>query len=111
MLKKTQRLTTPLFTEVMTKGKVIHSPLFILRIMKYGQISRISVTVSKKVAKTAVERNKIRRRTYSVVHKLHPTLLPGFATVLIAKQPVSSVGMPTLEKDIKEIFVKSGLLK
>jgi ribonuclease P protein component len=47
--------------------------------------SKISFTVSKKVAKTAVERNKTRRRCYGAVAKILPEIKTSFLLVFNIK--------------------------
>jgi ribonuclease P protein component len=64
MLKKTQRLGRKEFADVFKKGKRQPLPLFLVVSDVSLQKSGIAVVVSKKVAKTAVLRNKIRRRVY-----------------------------------------------
>ncbi len=111
MLASSQRLTIPLFKNVMDKGRSMHSSLFIFRLAKIGGNSRFSVSVSKKVAKKAVDRNKIRRRAYSVLNSLYSRIQNGFHGVLIAKNTASKAPFQEISADIEGFFVKSGLLK
>ncbi len=111
MLQSSRRLTTALFTEVMLKGRVFHSTLFTLRATKSDGISRFSVAIPKKVAKTAVERNKLRRRAYSALRTVYPQVLPGFHGVLIAKSQLLDAKFAEIAPSLQEFFVKSGLLK
>lgn len=71
MILKSNRLSSRDFELVMKKGRIFNSALFSLKTLKNKDFLGIkaSVVVSKKVAKTAVLRNKIRRRVYSVVGK------------------------------------------
>jgi ribonuclease P protein component len=73
--------------------------------------SRFGVSVPKKVAKTAVERNKIRRRVYSVIKKVESLLITGKNSIFIMKAGSEKIGFEELTNEIKKIFVKSGLLK
>lgn len=111
MLPSSKRLTTPLFKEVMDKGKLVHSSFFSLKIMKATGESRFSVAVSKKIAKSAVERNKIRRRSYSAIRMVLPRLPEGIHGVFMAKAPILKSTLPDISKEVELIFVKSGLLK
>ena len=115
MLPRSKRLTTALFTEVMTQGKILHSPFFTIRLMKTATTSlketRFSVVVSKKIVKTAVERNKIRRRVYSIVRASIGKISPGFHIVLLAKQPLLKAKIQDIATDLSTLFVKSGLIK
>src|SRR3989344_5648297 len=74
MLPNQKRLTTTLFKDTIDGGMTYHSSLFILKLLKTIGPSRFSVSVPKKVAKSAVERNKIRRRVYSAIRILYPNI-------------------------------------
>ena len=58
---------------------------------------RIAVVVSKKVAKSAVSRNRIRRRVFEVIREQVETLPPGFEGVFgvfdssVAEQPIEQL--------------------
>ncbi len=111
MLPSSKRLSTALFKEVITKGKHLHSPLFVLRAIKTEGLSRFSVSVPKKVAKTAVLRNKLRRRFYSALNPLFVEIKPGIHGVFIVKETILKAHFKSLSTELREFFVKSGLLK
>lgn len=70
MIPKKSRITRENFEKVMKKGGLLNSSLFSLRFLQNPyKTTHFSVVVSKKVAKTAVSRNRIRRRAYSVLKK------------------------------------------
>ena len=118
MLPRSQRLPTKLFDAVLNKGRIIHSPAFYLRTLKIssednikpGQ-SKISIVVPVKVAKKAVVRNRIRRLSYRAVKKIYGSMLPSICVIVFAKQPVCQMETEDLEKEIKDVFVKAGLLR
>jgi ribonuclease P protein component len=98
MLKRSNRLSTKQFLEVMEKGRVTHSPLFVMRTLGTQVVSikedgvrskrpagragggskgentrldiRIAAVAPKKVAPTAVLRNSIKRHIYEAVQPL-----------------------------------------
>lgn len=111
MLPSSKRLTIPLFKEVIDKGRSLHSDFFIIRLLKSSGQSRFSVSVPKKVAKGAIERNKIRRRAYSVIAAIYSKAKSGIHGVLVAKSPVSKADFQDILSDIESFFVKTGLLK
>ena len=111
MLPASKRLSVPLFATVLAKGSIVHSPLFTARIMKTAGPSRFSAVISKKIAKTAVERNKLRRRIYSGVGSLIAKLKPGFHVLLMAKPPLTKASLPNIALDLESLFVKSSLIK
>lgn len=111
MLGRSNRLTTELFKEIMEKGHGFHSPFFLLKLQKSDDLSRFGVSVPKKVAKTAVLRNKLRRRVYTVIRNLEDRIERGLLVVLVLKIGSEALKMDELFKEIEKIFVKSGVIK
>ena len=95
----------------MEKGRMTHSPLFVIKSISTQETSRFSVSVPKKVAKTAVQRNKIRRQVYSAVKKIEPQVKSGLSGMIIVKAGSEKLSFEALTVEIKDIFVKSGFLK
>lgn len=98
MLAKQQRLSRREFDRVFQHGVRSHTP--------YGQViytsapsAKAAVVVSKKVAKSAVERNRLRRRVYSI---LENTTLPPAHYIFILKPSIRDI------KDgaLNDIFTK-----
>jgi len=79
--------------------------------------SRFAVSVSKKVAPTAVERNRIRRRTYAALRSffdekgLKPATNFPIEAVLVAKNGIQKLNTVEILADIRSSFVKNGILK
>lgn len=63
---------------VMSNNQITHSKFFAVRWMtnEHHHYPRVSVVVSKKVFKSAVKRNRIRRRIYEIVRHLLPDSPP-----------------------------------
>lgn len=70
---------------VYRNGNVSRSRLFVVRAIVNSRRSdsRCSVVVSKKVLKSAVGRNRIRRRTYHLLHAQIPRLIDSQDVVVI----------------------------
>jgi len=111
MLPSAKRLSAEKFKVVIEKGAFFHSDFILLRLMKTQEKSRFAVSVPKRVAKTAVLRNKMRRRVYSAVGTMESMIKPGFNVILIMKSGAQKVSLKGLVLDIGKIFVKSGILK
>lgn len=111
MLSSKKRLSTTLFKEVILRGSIFHGTFSVLRCQNSQGISRFGVSVPKKVAKTAVSRNKIRRRVYSVIKSLESGLISGKNVVIVMKAGSEKAHFEELNKETEKIFVKSGLLK
>jgi ribonuclease P protein component len=96
----------------MQGGKVFYDDFFISKcISSNDNISHFAVSIPKKVAKTAVSRNKIRRRIYSIIRKLKNSLISHKNLVLIAKNGIDKISFIKLTEEVEKIFVKYGLLK
>lgn len=85
MLAKHQRVPRPEFTQAFAHGVRRHTPLFTV-VVATSLSNKAAVVVSKKVAKKAHDRNRIRRRLYAV---LAPFLNSGanVGTVLVLTKP------------------------
>lgn len=74
MLPKNRRIERKFFNQIMRSDKRLNSPSFVLYITKInrekpGLPSRFAFSASKKISKRASDRNKLRRRGYSIISK------------------------------------------
>lgn len=105
MLPKKQRLTTKgvvlLFKE---QRKTIYSPHFkIITAQQHGLLNKkFAVVVSKKVASTAVERNRLRRRIYRVIQNMNVNLFPAQAIVVQCLKGVLDISLLEFNKELIE---------
>ena len=102
----------------MKKGAIVHGSLFSLRFLKNlperdlveraGPLNttHFSVVVAKKVAKTAVSRNKIRRRCYSILKKVQESLNNYYFIILFAKKGVEKATFAEVRADIEKLATK-----
>ncbi len=105
MIPKTNRINREDFEKVMKKGGFQSSGLFSLRFLKNPLNStHFSVVASKKVAKNAVLRNKIRRRAYSILHK---NIKNPYFIILIRKKGVEKATFTEVEADIISVLEKA----
>ncbi len=112
MLPKEKRLNKALFKKVIDKGKSLNSKVFIVRFVKDNSLLKFAVSVSKKVSKKAVIRNKIRRRVYTAINSFKTLISKENGNVLfIVKSDILELKTEDIKPYIKEIFVKLGFLK
>lgn len=104
MLSKNKRIPRKLFKPLLESKKYLNSQNFSLRMVSANEV-RVAVSVSKKVSKKAVVRNKIRRRAYSIVREFIPQLSNKFF-LLIAKPGAERVRGETLKNELGELFKK-----
>jgi ribonuclease P protein component len=90
MLPKEKRIPRKMFPLLSNGTKVFKNNLFLLRfVVKIGLSSRFCFSVSKKVAKNAVARNKMRRAGYLILERhlsdIKPNVLALFSFRTIPK--------------------------
>jgi ribonuclease P protein component len=68
-------------------------------------VSKFSVTVSKKLYKTAVLRNRAKRRVFAILRDISPTK-PGYYEFFL-KSPIESTSFEELNKEIKNILCRN----
>jgi len=100
MLPRSSRLTRGAFSEVFERGKRKRLP--------YGQVLfvpakdfRASIVIGKKVEKTAVGRNTLRRRLYAALYALRAKGQTGYV-VFIATPAIKGVDMTLVRQGLQE---------
>jgi ribonuclease P protein component len=105
MLAKEKKLRSYEHVYVIKKGKRNHHELFTLVYKENGlDTTRCSLTVSKKVAKKAVMRNRIKRKLFSFLHKTYPQFRLGFDTVIIIQKNFLEMDFQKIEEELMEVF-------
>jgi len=104
MLPKKSRIKRALYGELLSGSRFIHSPHFILRqkLITSGECA-VGVSVSKKVSKSAVTRNTIRRRVYALVSK-YLFKYPNYLLLFVAKKGAENIKGKGLETEIEQLF-------
>ncbi|MEI8327891.1 MAG: ribonuclease P protein component [Candidatus Taylorbacteria bacterium] len=131
MLPRSVRLTKEQFNSVMEKGRAYHSTLFMLRVVPAsspavspesvsGNVGKrtplvtpthIAASIPSKVSKKAVDRNRMRRKIYEAIKPFYKIVAPNHYVVVFGKSTALTVTQSQLEKDVRDIFVKAGLLR
>jgi ribonuclease P protein component len=88
----------PSFATIMKRGTLVHSPHLSLKVLK-GE-GPVFVVVSKKVAKTAVLRNRLKRRVRSIVQK---NKLNG---IFFTKKGATGLSFQELKKEVSSLVGK-----
>ncbi|MDB5266775.1 MAG: Ribonuclease protein component [Parcubacteria group bacterium] len=84
MLPQRRRIPRELFNELLVRSEYRNSGFFTVRYKKVGAEARFGVSVSKKVSRSAVIRNRTRRRVYAALRS-HLHDLPAGAYLFVAK--------------------------
>lgn len=111
MLKKINRIKKKReFEAIRLEGRIYQSALFGLVVKKdESKEKKFGVIVSKKIAKKAVDRNKIRRRLTEVVRKNLFAVEEGFSGIFLAKKKLVEAGIMDIEAEFKRIIKEASL--
>jgi ribonuclease P protein component len=111
MLSRKNRLSRANFDHLLKRGSFCSSSYLTLRFLEESS-SRFSFVVSKKVAKTAVMRNLLRRRGYSIIKNLLPlfSLKKHYLTAFILKKGCPQLTYAQYKIEIEGILRKSKII-
>lgn len=112
MLPKGRRIQRVYFKNLLKSNKRFNSTYFLLytALKKDKTPSLFSFSVSKKNCKSAVLRNKYRRRGYSVISKNIEKIKPGFMCFFVFKKGFTNLNYNGLENEILNLLTSSGVL-
>lgn len=106
MLAERQRLSRAELADAMKTGKRVHGTLFSCSLKKVLGDGKASVVVSKKIAKTAVARNRVRRRVYAVLRER--ALIPHSThCVLFLKLGAMTAEREVMAKEFERLLKKT----
>src|ERR1051325_4661254 len=110
MLSQRQRIPKALAQEVFFRGQSFHSAHFVLKkLNSSGNPTRFAVSISKKVAKTAVLRNRTRRRVYSQLRNFLERTKSGYLVGVSVKKGGETLASAQILPEIESLLRKSGL--
>lgn len=108
MLPKKRRVDTARFKDIMQRSATFHSVYLSLRIQKdTAQVSRFSVVASKKVTRSAVERNFLKRKLSTPLAHFLPHIPVGFQGIFFIKKGFSELKPQEIKDEIKHLLEKS----
>lgn len=99
---------------VYKNGQTVHSRLFKIKHVVNNQRDkpRFAVVVSKKVHKSAVGRNRIRRRLYEIIRHRLPLIHPDRdVVVMVVSGEALSLPHREMVASIEQLFGEAGLYK
>jgi ribonuclease P protein component len=107
MFKKGSRVDKNDVIMVIKEGASYHSPSFLLKVLKNPlKITLFAVIVSKKVAKTAVSRNKNKRRVREIFKKHSNSIPQGFFYIIMLKKDLNKTLFKDIESEVRELFAQ-----
>ncbi len=113
MLPKKRRIQRKEFENILKYGQRFNSShlgIFLVKQELKESLSRFAVSVPKKVFKLATDRNKFRRRGYSVIHKLEKVFPTGFMCLLAFKKGSEKLRFDELESELTKLLYSTGVL-
>ena len=99
---------------VYSKGDSVRSRFLAMKYIKNTRRSdsRLSVVVSKKVAKKSPTRNTIRRRIYEVMRLRWSMIEPGYDMVItVFDERIATIDSPQLQQYVEELLSQAKLYK
>lgn len=113
MLPYSQRVRKEYFEEIFKKGSFFGGKFLNLNILKKSKnslkYSCFAFSVSQKVSKSAVLRNKLRRRGYSIIQKKIENIKPGYLCVFVLKKGVLDLNFDQLSGELEKLLNKADL--
>lgn len=111
MLSRKARADKRLVKNIIFSGKSYYGRYTTMRLLRIESgTNRFSVVVSKKTASFATARNTLKRRGYTIIRSVLPSLrTPVHAVIFIKKEGVA-VTYKELQDDIIAVFKKAALL-
>ncbi len=114
MLSKKNRLTSFDIKQILKYGKVARSEKAALHFLNKQEIdgggARFGVVVGKKVSKKATERNYYKRITRESLRGVSKNVRDNVLCAIVLKREARGANFMTIEKDIKNLFIKARLV-
>lgn len=100
MLPKKHRIGRRFFNEVFSRGQFFGGDNLSGKILdtKTDNLTCFAIVAQKKILKSAVDRNRLRRRVYSAITPLLPHLKPGFAIIVFVKPSLLTIDIKALQE-------------
>jgi ribonuclease P protein component len=111
MLEKRYRLNSHEVRRVRQDGRTYHAPHFVLQTAPASQsgAAGCAVVVSGKMAKTAVARNRLRRRLYAVLAENIAYEALQEALVLFARRGAQELAPADMREEVRGLLTRAGV--
>ncbi len=105
MLSKSHRLTKKEFQDVYKK-KVFFTPFFVVHVLfpVGGVATKFSVVVSKKIAKTAVLRNSVKRKYYITLENFINEQVKSVWCVIFVNKNGTMLETPQIHQELERVM-------
>lgn len=100
------------FLFLQRNGKRVASPCFFIYLRPSDKdCSRLGITVSKKVHKSAVERNRLKRQVREIFRLHRNTFLKNFDMVVVVKKECLGRSFQDMTQEFQKAWKRLGLLQ
>lgn len=111
MIPAKRKLNKAPFKLVSTKGRGWPSNTFSAKVFFYGNDgARFAVVVPKKLERSAVRRNAIKRRFYSVLRPILDRAKQGSLCAFFLKKKINAASMSSLKIELTAVLKKAGVI-
>lgn len=112
MISSQRKISRDLFKTLMEKGHSFHSESFSVRIapLFLGGGSKFAVVVPKRIEKSAVKRNAIKRRFYRVIESLLLVAKPDLLYSFFVKKNIAIYPFETLRSEVLSVAKKANIV-
>lgn len=107
MLPKKERLSVRDIASL-EKGRSIFGTYLSIRFSP-APLKKFSVSVSKKVAKRAVDRNRIRRRVYAALQSVKENIKKSVFVMIMPKKECRTIPMADIKNELTSVLKKTEL--
>lgn len=102
------------FGLVYAQGKTYPGDHLVLKVLSRSPIAfippRFGISVSKKVSKKAVVRNRIKRQLRSLLREFLPQMTPGSWIVVLVKQNAIECNYERFLRELKQLLIKADII-
>lgn len=112
MLSQKHRLSRAQFGKVFNKSMLLHTEYFSIKWTDAlsSKEPQFAVVVSKKVSRSAIKRNQIRRRCYEILQKLLPQMADGIAGIIFVRLGATPLLPQVLEEKLGKLLLRARII-
>jgi len=97
------------FEELQSNGRKIYTKFFLLSVAPRREgPSRLGVTITKRVAPNAVERNRVKRRAREFFRRYRSHLLQPLDIVIVARREAQHCSLAEMSRMLLDALCKNG---
>ncbi len=103
------------FQQVYKQGKTYKSSHFVLKVLAVSlkedhPASRFGITISRKVSKQAVTRNRLKRQIRAVIRTLLPQITASWKMVIIVRRQSLECNYEHFLRELKQLFIQAEII-